>query len=298
MNDTHRILFERPDLKSLTKRYTVIDLHFHSKYSDGANTVEEIAARARELGIGVAITDHNEIKGAVELNRIKDVLSIPGIEVTSKEGTHVLIYFADIRTLSRFYRRNIAPFMGPDVMSSTSLEMEIIIEKARSYDSLVIFPHPCSAAYTGVINPYFPEERRQRLYAAADGVEVINSANLNIWNMKSALLGFNLQKAITGGSDGHNLNHMGRVVTYAECPPKRRSLLNSIKHKENKVVGKEIDIIRKVTSNGVKFKSNLKNTPDLVEKNLKYSVAYLQSKSKRLRENFRRSLNGKMKSSA
>jgi hypothetical protein len=116
--------------------------------------------------------------------------------------------------------------------------------------------------------------------------------------MKSALLGFNLQKAITGGSDGHNLNHMGRVVTYAECPPKRRFFLNALRRKQNKVVGKEIDIIRKMTSNGVKFKSNLKNTPDLVEKNLKYSVAYLQSKSKRLRENFRRSFNGKIKSSA
>ena len=34
-----------------------------------------------------------------------------------------------------------------------------------------------------------------------DGVEVINSENLNRWNMKSTVLGFNLSKIITGGSD-------------------------------------------------------------------------------------------------
>jgi predicted metal-dependent phosphoesterase TrpH len=298
MNDTHRILFERPDLPQLTRTRTVVDMHFHSKYSDGTNTVAEIADYARKLGIGIAITDHNEIQGAVELNQIKDVLNIPGIEVTSKEGTHVLVYFYQIKSLVRFYRRDIAPHMGADVMSSTSLKMETIIARAQKYDALVIFPHPSSAAYTGVVNPYFPEKRRQKLFDMADGVEVINAANLNIWNMQSALLGFNLQKAITGGSDGHCLNYMGRAVTYADCPAKRRCFMDALKKKEHKVVGKEIDIIRKVASNGVKFRTNFKNTPDLVEKNLRYSYAYLQSKSKRLRENFRRSLNGRMKKSA
>ena len=70
--------------------------HFHSHYSDGYNSVNAIATRARKLNIGVAITDHNEIKGAVELEKYGCVLNIPGIEITSVEGTHLLVYFYEI----------------------------------------------------------------------------------------------------------------------------------------------------------------------------------------------------------
>jgi DNA polymerase III alpha subunit len=92
MIDNHRIQFERPNLAELKKENTVVDLHFHSYYSDGFNTVETIAKKAHELGIGIAITDHNEIRGAVEIDGYQDIFSIPGIEMTSREGTHVLIY--------------------------------------------------------------------------------------------------------------------------------------------------------------------------------------------------------------
>ena len=63
MNDSHPIQFERPDLDALTHNYTVVDLHFHSHYSDGYNSVPAIAEKAQELGIGIALTDHNEIRG-------------------------------------------------------------------------------------------------------------------------------------------------------------------------------------------------------------------------------------------
>jgi predicted metal-dependent phosphoesterase TrpH len=76
-------------------------MHFHSHHSDGLNRIATIADRARELNIGIAITDHNAIQGAVEIDNYKDILSIPGIEVTSAEGTHILIYFYDIEA-SRF----------------------------------------------------------------------------------------------------------------------------------------------------------------------------------------------------
>jgi len=129
MNNINRVLIEKPNLSELTKKNTVVDLHFHSIYSDGKNTVSEIAKQAKRLGIGIAITDHNEIRGAVELNRIRGVLSIPGIEVTSEEGAHILIYFRDIKKLKQFYQKNVRPYMGNDVMSSISLEMKAIIRK-------------------------------------------------------------------------------------------------------------------------------------------------------------------------
>jgi hypothetical protein len=128
-----------------------------------------------------------------------------------------------------------------------------------------------------------------------DGVEVINSGNLKKQNLKCALLGFNLDKAITGGSDGHLLGHMGKVVTYANCRPERRAFLDAIKKKRNKVIGKEINLFRKMTANGYKLKSNFRNRTDLIEKNIKYGYTLIHTKSRVLQENVRRSLNGKLR---
>jgi predicted metal-dependent phosphoesterase TrpH len=184
--------------------------------------------------------------------------------------------------------------MGNDIMSSTTLRMEEIITRARNYRSVVIFPHPSCAVYTGVCNTYFPEARRQELFKMVDGVEVINSGNLKKQNLKCALLGFNLDKAITGGSDGHLLRHMGKVVTYADCRPERRAFLDAVKKKKNKVIGKEVNLFRKMTANGFKLKSNFRNRTDLIEKNIKYGYTLIHTKSKALQENVRRSLNGKL----
>ena len=293
MIDNHRIQFERPNLTELIKENTVVDLHFHSHYSDGFNRVEAIARKAHDLGIGIAITDHNEIRGAVEIDGYSDVFSIPGIEMTSKEGTHILIYFYHIEHLEVFYKDHVIPYMGNDIMSSTTLEMEEIIKRARKFKTVIIFPHPFCGIYTGIQNSYFSEDRRERIFPMVDGVEVINSENMNKSNLRSALLGFNLGKGITGGSDGHRISQMGKVVTYATCKRSRKAFLDAIKKKKTKVIGKEIDLIRKVTSNGVKLRTNIKNYPDLVEKNLKYSYTVINSKSKEIKENVKRSLNGK-----
>jgi predicted metal-dependent phosphoesterase TrpH len=295
LNETSRIRFERPDLEEMTQQFTVVDLHFHSRHSDGRNSVEAIARHAKMLGIGIAITDHNAIDGALEIDRCPDLLSIPGIEITSEEGAHVLIYFYDVQSLEAFYTRDVRPFMGHDIMSSTSLKMEEIIRRARAYRTVVIFPHPNCAVYTGVCNPYFNAERLQGLFSMADGVEVINSGNLKKQNLKCALLGFNLDKSITGGSDGHMLNHMGRVVTYARCRADREGFLDAVKTKQSKVIGKEIDLFRKMTANGFKLRAGMRNYSDLFEKNLKYGYTVIYAKSRSIRDNLRRNINGKFR---
>jgi predicted metal-dependent phosphoesterase TrpH len=287
MNPNYRVQFERPLLQDLTRHYTVVDLHFHSRYSDGFNHVQTIAARARKLGIGVAITDHNAVQGAVTIDRYKDILTIPGIEVTSAEGAHVLVYFYDIESLVDFYETSVKPFMGKDVMASLSLAMETIIERARSYRSLVVFPHPHSAVYTGICNPMFSEYRQARLLEQADGIEVINAGNLKRWNLKCALLGFNLGKTMTAGSDGHNLFQLGKAVTYTDPASDRALFLDALAAGRNGVIGKETHLLQKGISNGYKLGIAIRNSPHTLEKNVRFSYTVINSKSRRVRDSVR-----------
>jgi predicted metal-dependent phosphoesterase TrpH len=281
MDNFNRIQFDTPDLTALKNRFTVVDLHFHSRFSDGADTVDAIVQRARQLGIGVAITDHNAIDGAVELSRYDDVFSIPGIEITSREGSHVLAYFHRIDDLKRFFESHIKPHMGSTVMSSVDLDVESILLCAKKYNGVTIFAHPYSAAFTGICNHSFTEEQLARLLKMADGVEVINSENLKRWNLKSALLGFNLDRAITGGSDGHSVQQMATTVTYAACRANRKAFLDAVRRKQAKVVGTESKLLEKIQSNSVKLKSSINNYPDLVEKNIRYGKSVIRFRTRK-----------------
>ena len=291
--DFDRIAFKTPDLERLTSQSTVVDMHFHSYHSDGHDAIAPIANQARSLGIGIALTDHNEIRGAMELARHEDLLTVPGIELTSAEGSHLLVYFYTARDLEHFYLRSVLPFMGADVMSSTFLEMEALIEAAKRYPSVVVLPHPFSTAYTGVHNSYFSEERLRAIYDMIDGVEVINAENMNKWNLKSTVLGFNLGKGVSGGSDGHRLAHMGRAVTLAEDACACGDFLDAFKAGLTKVVGKETHLLRKVTSNTMKLRSSMRHYPDLIDKNIRYSYAFFKAKRHSLQHSVLRSFNGR-----
>jgi len=295
VDNTNRIQFEKPNLGELGRRYTVVDMHFHTRFSDGRNSIKATAKRARKLGIGIGITDHNTIDGAVELDRYEDILSIPGIEITSKTGSHLLVYFYRLESLKKFYDKDVKPYLGNDIMSSLSLEVEEIIHRAKAFKSLTIFPHPYCGVYTGIHNSALSKNRLSRFLDMIDGIEVINAGNLNRWNLRCALLGFNLNKAIIGGSDGHTLSHMGKAVSYSRCKNKRKNFLDAIKKKQNKVMGKEIDFFKKFASNSYKVKTGFKNYPGLMEKNIRYSYTLINSKSKRLKANVKRSLNKRRK---
>ena len=52
--------------------FQAVDMHFHSAYSmDAASSIPSVLKKCKSRGYGVAITDHNEIKGAVRAWRSK-----------------------------------------------------------------------------------------------------------------------------------------------------------------------------------------------------------------------------------
>ena len=65
-----------------------IDLHIHSKNSDGADTVEELIPKIKESGVEVfALTDHDRTDGWATASEFANELGlsfIPGIEITTE----------------------------------------------------------------------------------------------------------------------------------------------------------------------------------------------------------------------
>lgn len=289
-----RIRFERPNLEGLTQKCTVVDMHFHSRYSDGLNDIPAIAKRARRLNIGIALTDHNSVEGAVRLAEYKDVFSIPGIEITSREGAHMLAYFNTVDELVKFFEAELVAYLGRETMSSSWLSMEALVASVRQYGALTVFPHPHCAMFTGVCNPVFSRARQEFLLSVADGIEVINAGNMHRWNLKSAVLGFNMEAGVTGGSDGHNLFQMGKAVTCASCGKTPGQFLEAVRNRQAWVVGKEISILRKVTATGMKIPTNLRNSPDLLDKNVRYGYAVINRRSRRLKERLKKKKRGRI----
>ena len=81
---------------------TQIDLHIHTKYSDGTDSEKKLLDKLRAEGIKYfSVTDHDTINGAMAVKKLvpKDMIFIPGIEFscfTSDRGkVHILGYNYD-----------------------------------------------------------------------------------------------------------------------------------------------------------------------------------------------------------
>jgi len=79
-----------------------IDLHTHSRASDGEFTASEVAERAKAAGIGVwALSDHDTVAGLEEARVAADragIRLVPGIELSvflDQKEIHVLGHFID-----------------------------------------------------------------------------------------------------------------------------------------------------------------------------------------------------------
>src|SRR5512139_3726238 len=103
------------------------DLHLHTIYSyDGTASVPAVLARAKQVGLDViAITDHDEIKGALKAFDLAPEFGIeviPGIEITTAEGD----------LLALFVTEKIEP----------NLPLIETILKVREAGGICIAPHP------------------------------------------------------------------------------------------------------------------------------------------------------------
>ena len=78
-----------------------VDLHTHSRYSDGSDSPTAIVDKAKSIGLtAIALTDHDLLDGIDEASQAAgtDIELVPGTELSVQwrgKGMHLLAYLVD-----------------------------------------------------------------------------------------------------------------------------------------------------------------------------------------------------------
>jgi predicted metal-dependent phosphoesterase TrpH len=204
-----------PDLRAA---HSLFDLHYHTTWSDGIATPRQALDRARDLGIRLAITDHNMIEGALEAWRIAgdeapDRL-IPGIEITTLERIHILVYFRRPEALQAFFLKSIAPHRVRGGTATTPIPRPVawFMEELQAYECLTAAAHPFAMAKNGWMTVRSRYDYILDQIGELDAVEVLNGQELDGPNDQAAAFARARSGGLVAGSDGHTLAELGRVV--------------------------------------------------------------------------------------
>lgn len=240
----HKIIFKKPDIKRLKEKgYNCVDMHIHSDYSlDSNNSVKDIIKKAKELGIGIAIADHNQIKGALDASK-QNLFLIPAIEVATLEEFHLLFYFYTFPDLKKFYKMVILPNKRNIISGSSKLTALQLMDQAKRFNCIKVFAHPFRILSKTSFHPREKIRKRRIIQKNIDFIEVVNSKNSRWENKKSINLIKN--KGIIGGSDAHNLYEIGTTVTCVKCRSVK-AFLDTLKKRETIIIGKEVNFTNKL----------------------------------------------------
>jgi len=214
------------------------DLHVHTSYSyDSNSSPKEMVDAAIEKGIDcLAITDHGEIKGAleaVEHAKGKSILIIPGIEIKSKEG--------DILGLNI---KKVIP---------NGLSAEETIKKIKESGGMAIIPHPFgwSCSFKSGL---------ESLVGEVNGIEVLNASIFGNGNKKALTFAKKFNLPFTAGSDAHEPNMVGKA--YLETPGDSLSveeISNQIKNRNVKARGLNVNFFEKIIAHLGRNIAKIKN---------------------------------------
>ncbi len=165
------------------------DLHCHTCYSpDSTSALKDIVRQCRKVGVDcLAVTDHNCLRGALELREMAPFLVIPGEEIKSSEG----------EIIGLFLKEEVRPGLSPQETAG----------RIKEQGGLVYIPHPFSWRASGL-----KTEALESILPSVDIVEVFNARN-NIFrgaNRKAEAFAREHSLPMAAGSDAHRLGELGR----------------------------------------------------------------------------------------
>jgi predicted metal-dependent phosphoesterase TrpH len=170
------------------------DLHTHSKYSrDGWINIEKMIKIAIKKGLsGIALTDHNTIKGALKAKKLEseNFKVIIGSEISTERGEVIGLFLSEEICSRRF---------------------EEVISQIREQDGIIVLPHPFDNIRGNGIKP------NQEDAKLVDYVEIFNSrCLLNKYNTQAEE--YAKKNGLNGlaGSDAHFASEIGNAGVYIQ----------------------------------------------------------------------------------
>ncbi len=191
-----------------------IDLHCHSHFSDGVPTVQAMEDWCLKQQAGLAITDHNEVRGALRMAERNRVPNLPGIEVGTQEGLEFLVYFPDAATLEQFYQRAVEPHLYSRFMVRSRVKGLDCLEHARGLGAFVSLAHPFALGRKSIgrhLARVRSKQFAESVLQQVDAIEVFNAGIPGIANRRAAAFYGGIEKIATLGSDAHTLNDLGNA---------------------------------------------------------------------------------------
>jgi hypothetical protein len=184
-----------PGLRQRLSRRPLIDvdLHMHTDHSGDCETpVEVLLATAKEVGLGaIAVTDHNEISGALEARekaKAAGVKVIVGEEVKTAEQGEVIGLFIEEKI--------------PRGMSMAETVAEI-----KRQGGLVYVPHPFDRMHAVPDYEHLPE-----ILSDIDAIEVFNPrVAIGAFNEEAVRFAAKYRIVAGAGSDSHVAQGLGSV---------------------------------------------------------------------------------------
>jgi len=114
-----------------------VDMHVHSRASDGTRTPDEIVSLAVEKGIGMlSVADHDTIASQERMVRLcegRDIRYIPGVELDALDGDdhyHILAYDFDI------YDAGFREWMSHCRYALDEMSVRLIEKMAYDYENI------------------------------------------------------------------------------------------------------------------------------------------------------------------
>lgn len=204
------------------------DLHAHTKYSPRCGYMEPKTivklARKRELD-GIAITDHDTIKGSMKAREYADksLEVIIGSEVMTSRGEVIGLFLSD------------------EILSTDFIS---VVEEIHDQNGIAIVPHPFDTLRKSALWP--TEDDVKYL----DGVEGFNARNVyQKSNMDAIEFGKKHKLAITAGSDAHFSNEVGNAGVITDDEDLREAILS----RKIEIFGKRNGIYNHAFTKGLKL---------------------------------------------
>ena len=203
------------------------DFHIHSKYSaDGFVSPQDIVKTALKAGLtGIAVTDHNTIKGALEAKKYagKELEGIVGSEILTDKGEVIGL------------------FLTEDINSFNILD---VLNDIKSQNGAVILPHPFDSVRNTSVHP------DAELSKFLDSVEVFNSRCVRMsFNDRARDYAEKNHLHMIAGSDAHFRNEIGNAGVETES----EDIEDAVFRGDFSVFGQRSNIINPVTTKLIKM---------------------------------------------